>query len=131
VSDAWKLTIKSPVGDQFSNLVLDSKGKELVGNVLNEEHGPQKVLEGKIENGDTMKWSCKLTKPVPMTLSYSLQMDEEKKLGGTVKGKLMGKVVMDAAVTGILLEGTEADAAKKESAEAPEPKKGFFGKLFG
>ena len=131
VSDVWKLTIKSPVGDQFSNLVLNSQGKDLIGNVLNQEHGPQKVLEGKIENGDTMKWSCKLSKPVPMTLTYSLQMDEEKKLGGTVKGKLMGKVVMDSAVTGILLSGAEAEAAKKESAEAPEPKKGLFGKIFG
>lgn len=131
VSEAWKITIKSPVGDQFSNLVLDSQGKSLVGNVLNEEHGPQKVLDGKIENGDTMKWSCKLTKPVPMTLNYSLQMDDEKRLGGTVKGKLMGKVVMDAAVTGILLEGAEAEQAKQQSASAPEPKKGFFARLFG
>ncbi len=131
IDDVWKLTIKSPVGDQFSNLVLNSQGSNLVGNVLNEEHGPQKVLDGKIENGDTMTWSCKLSKPVPMTLSYTMQMDGEKKLGGTVKGKLMGKVVMDAAVTGILLQGAEADAAKKLSSEAPEPKKGFFSKLFG
>ena len=131
IDDVWKLTIKSPVGDQFSNLVLNSQGSSLVGNVLNEEHGPQQVIDGKIENGDTMTWSCKLTKPVPMTLNYTMQMDGDKKLGGNVKGKLMGKVVMDAAVTGILLQGAEADEAKKLSAEAPEPKKGLFSRLFG
>ena len=36
-----------------------------------------------------------------------------------------------AAVTGILLEGAEAEQAKQESASAPEPKKGFFARLFG
>ena len=48
-----------------------------------------------------------------------------------VEKHFVSKVVMDAAVTGILLEGAEADQAKQESAEAPEPKKGFFGRLFG
>lgn len=133
VNDAWKLTIKSPVGDQFSNVVLNSQGSTLVGNVLNAEHGAQTVLDGKIENGDTMSWSCKISKPVPMTLQYSLKMDENKQLGGNVKGKLMGKVVMDAAVTGILLGGAEAEKAKQESAAAPAPsqKKGLLARLFG
>ncbi|MCG8535683.1 MAG: SDR family NAD(P)-dependent oxidoreductase [Pseudomonadales bacterium] len=131
IDDVWKITIKSPVGDQFSNLVLNSQGNNLIGNVLNEEHGAQKVIDGKIENGDTMTWTCKLSKPVPMTLNYSIQMDGEKKLGGNVKGKMMGKVVMDAAVTGILLQGAEAEEAKKQSAEAPEPKKGLLSRLFG
>jgi len=104
-----------------------------VGNVLNAEHGAQTVLEGRIENGDTMNWSSKISKPVHMTLQYSLKMDEYKQLGGNVKGKLTGKVVMDAAVTGILLQGAEAEKAKRESAAAPasSQKKGLLARFFG
>lgn len=127
VDDVWKLTIKSPVGDQFSHLVLSSKGSDLNGHVLNEEHGAQDVMKGKIENGDTLTWNCKITKPVPLTLAYSLQMDADKRLGGSVKGKLMGKVVMDSVVTGELVTGAEADKYKQQSQSAPAPKKGLFG----
>ena len=37
VDNVWDLTIKSPVGDQFSTLVLKSNGSRW--DVLNKEHG--------------------------------------------------------------------------------------------
>ncbi|HCB39716.1 MAG TPA: hypothetical protein DEP79_08495, partial [Gammaproteobacteria bacterium] len=80
VDNVWDITIKSPVGDQFSRLVLASSGAALNGHVLNEEHGNQMVLDGKIENGDSLVWKCKLTKPVPMTLTYRGQVDKDQKL---------------------------------------------------
>ncbi len=115
VDNVWDLTVKSPVGDQFSTLVLSSTGKQLQGHVLNKEHGAQKVLSGAIINGDTMTWKCKLTKPVPMTLTYTAQVDKDQVLQGKVVGTLMGKSVMDCAVIGKPVQGEKAEQAKAES----------------
>ena len=132
VDNVWDLTVKSPVGDQFSTLVLKSEGNQLKGHVLNEEHGNQLVQAGKIEGGDTLTWKCKLTKPVPMTLTYTAQVDKEQTLQGKVVGTLMGKSVMDCAVIGKAVMGDKADEAKATSATQAEQdgqKKGFFSKL--
>ncbi len=133
VDDVWKLTIKSPVGDQFSHLVIQSQGEKLLGNVLNEEHGAQEVMDGKIESGNTLTWTSKITKPVPMTMKYALQMDNNRQLAGHVKATMLGKEVMNSQVTGALIEGPEADAFKQQSAaiSAQPRKKGLINKLFG
>lgn len=131
VDNVWKICVKSPVGDQFSNLVMKSEGGSLVGNIINDEHGIQGMMNGKIQGGDTMLWTTKITKPVPLTLKYEMQMDENQKLGGTLKGTLMGKEVMNAPVIGEVLEGPEAEEARKQSDAAPAPKPGFFARLFG
>jgi len=134
VDNVWDITVKSPVGDQFSRLVLKTSGGAIKGHVLNDEHGAQQVLSGVVTNGDTMTWKCKLSKPVPMTLSYSAQVDKNQNLQGSVVGTIMGKSVMDCAVVGKSVQGDKADSAKAESAKAAETdgqKKGFFAKIFG
>lgn len=131
VDNVWNLTVKSPVGDQFSTLVVKSNGNTLEGNVLNDEHGAQKVLEGKIEEGDTLTWSSKLTKPVPMTLTYAMKMDERQHIVGTVKGTMLGKEVMNSGVTGVPADASAAQAAREKSDAVPEPKKGLLNKIFG
>ena len=134
VDNVWDITIKSPVGDQFSRLVLASSGAALNGHVLNEEHGNQMVLDGKIENGDSLVWKCKLTKPVPMTLTYRGQVDKDQKLQGKVVGTLMGKTVMDCAFLGTPVFGEQADLAKQESADQraldAQKKPGLLQRLF-
>lgn len=134
VDNVWDITIKSPVGDQFSRLVLASSGASLNGHVLNEEHGNQMVLDGKIENGDSLVWKCKLTKPVPMTLTYRGQVDKDQKLQGKVVGTLMGKTVMDCAFLGTPVFGEQADLAKQESAAQraldAQKKPGLLQRLF-
>lgn len=134
VDNVWDLTIKSPVGDQFSRLVLRSSNSTLSGHVLNEEHGNQKVLDGKIVDGDYITWKCKLTKPVPMTLTYTGKIDKEQKLGGKVVGTLMGKTVMDCTFSGIPCFGDTADQAKQDSADQTaldtEKRPGILSRLF-
>lgn len=134
VDNVWDITVKSPVGDQFSTLVLKSEGNGLVGHVINKEHGSQTVLSGVVENGDTMSWKCKLTKPVPMTLTYTMQADKNQNLQGKVVGTLMGKSVMDCGVTGSAVQGEKADEARAESARQAElesqKKPGILSKLF-
>lgn len=134
VDNVWDITIKSPVGDQFSRLVLASSGGIVKGHVLNEEHGNQIILDGKINNGDTLAWKCKLTKPVPMTLTYSGQVDKEQNLQGKVVGTLMGKTVMDCAFMGKPVFGDKAEQAKTESAHQAEldaqKKPGLLKRLF-
>ncbi|MDX1696242.1 MAG: hypothetical protein R3208_20930, partial [Ketobacteraceae bacterium] len=84
--------------------------------------------------GDIMVWKCKLTKPVPMTLTYSMQADKDQKIQGKVIGTLMGKTVMDCAVIGKPVQGDKAESAKAESARQAEldarKKPGIFSKLF-
>ena len=134
VDNVWDITVKSPVGDQFSTLVLKSDGGALVGHVINKEHGSQLVQSGQVENGDTMTWKCKLTKPVPMTLTYTMQADKNQNLQGKVVGTLMGKSVMDCGVTGKAVQGEKADEAPAESAKQMElesqKKPGILSKLF-
>lgn len=134
VDNVWDITVKSPVGDQFSTLVLKSDGGALVGHVINKEHGSQLVQSGQVENGDTMTWKCKLTKPVPMTLTYTMQADKNQNLQGKVVGTLMGKSVMDCGVTGKAVQGEKADEARAESAKQMElesqKKPGILSKLF-
>lgn len=134
VDNVWNITIKSPVGDQFSRLVLKSVSGAVNGHVLNEEHGNQTVLDGKIDNRDTLVWKCKLTKPVPMTLTYKGQVDKDQKLQGKVVGTLMGKTVMDCAFSGAPVFGDLAEQAKQESATQAEQdgqkKPGLLKRLF-
>ena len=134
VDNVWDITIKSPVGDQFSRLVLKSSGGVIRGHVLNEEHDNQIVLDGKIENGDALAWKCKLTKPVPMTLTYTGQVDKDQKLQGKVVGTLMGKTVMDCAFMGSPVFGEKSDQAKQQSAQQAEldaqKKPGLLKRLF-
>ena len=134
VDNVWDLTIKSPVGDQFSTLVLKSSGSTLNGHVLNKEHGNQLVIEGKVEGGKTLTWKCKLTKPVPMTLTYTAEVDKDQRIGGKVVGTLMGKTVMDAKFSGTAVQGDKAEAAKAESAQQAQldsqKKPGLFKRLF-
>ncbi|MEE2732874.1 MAG: SDR family NAD(P)-dependent oxidoreductase [Pseudomonadota bacterium] len=134
VDNVWDITIKSPVGDQFSQLVLNSSGSNVRGHVLNEEHGNQTVLDGKIENGDALVWKCKLTKPVPMTLTYHGQVDKDQNLQGKVVGTLMGKTVMDCAFLGKPVFGDPAETAKQASRQQAEldsqKKPGLLKRLF-
>ncbi len=134
VDNVWDLTIKSPVGDQFSTLVLKSAGAAVKGHVLNKEHGNQQVLEGRVEDGKKLIWKCKLTKPVPMTLTYTAQVDKEQKIGGNVVGTLMGKTVMDAKFSGTPVFGDKAEQHKAASGQQTQldgqKKPGFLSRLF-
>ena len=49
---------------------------------------------------------------MPMTLSYSAQVDKNQNLQGSVVGTIMGKSVMDCAVVGKSVQGDKADSAK-------------------
>lgn len=134
VDNVWDLTIKSPVGDQFSTLVLKSSAATVKGHVLNKEHGNQQVLEGRVEKGDTLVWKCKLTKPVPLTLTYTAQVDKDQKIQGKVVGTLMGKTVMDSLFSGTAVFGDKAEQHKAESARQTQldaqKKPGFLSRLF-
>lgn len=134
VDNVWEITVKSPVGDQLSTLVLKSSGNTLSGHVLNKEHGNLAVLDGRVEKGDTLVWKCKLTKPVPMTLTYTGQVDKDQLIGGKVVGTLMGKKVMDAKFHGKPLFGDAAEQAKAESARQSQldgqKKPGLLSRLF-
>jgi len=134
VDNVWEITIKSPVGDQHSTLVLKSSGSAVKGHVINKEHGNQQVLEGRVENGDTLTWKCKLTKPVPLTLTYTAQVDKDQRIGGKVVGTLMGKTVMDSKFSGTPVFGAKADQAKQESAQQAsldaQKKPGILQRLF-
>ena len=57
-------------------------------------------FQQKVINGKTITWKCKLTKPVPLTLTYTAEVDKDQRIGGKLVGTLMGKTVMDSKFSG-------------------------------
>jgi len=106
IDNVWDITIKSMVGDQKSVLTLKSTGKALIGNTHNEQYGTQEVLKGDFD-GKTLVWKTKISKPVPMTLTYTAKIDANENLKGSVKLGMFGESNFVAVPAG--------DAARKDA----------------
>ncbi len=78
----WNLTIKTPMGEQKAQLELVQDGASLSGK-MSGAMGAVPIENGKIE-GETFKWSAKVTSPMPITLEFSGKR-EGADLNGSVK----------------------------------------------
>ncbi len=129
IDDVWDITIKSMVGDQKSVLTLKSVGKSLIGNTHNQEYGTQEVIKGDF-NGKTLVWKTKISKPVPMTLTYTATIDANNNLKGAVKLGMFGESNIIATPAD---EKTRADALQRfqqQSTKVNVEKQSFLQKLF-
>jgi len=69
LTGSWNLTMKSPIGEQKSTLQLVEAGAALTGTMgSGADSGP--IEDGVIE-GQSVRWAVKITKPMPLTLSFS------------------------------------------------------------
>ncbi|MBI1364793.1 MAG: hypothetical protein GC153_02385 [Alphaproteobacteria bacterium] len=68
VDGKWNVTIKTPMGEQKAVLTLKQEGDALSGE-MSGAMGAVPVENGRVE-GDRLKWSTKVTSPMPITLEF-------------------------------------------------------------
>ncbi len=85
VNGKWNLKIKTPMGEQSGVLELKAEGATLTGS-MSGNMGAVAIENGSVA-GDAVKWSAKVTSPMPITLEFD----------GTVAGDaLTGNVKLGA-----------------------------------
>lgn len=73
IDGKWNITVSTPMGAQESTLDLKSDGGKLTGS--SEANGEQvDIYEGTVD-GDSATWKIDITKPLPMTLTFSAEVD--------------------------------------------------------
>jgi len=85
--ETWTITVTSPMGQTTAALSLDKQGPDLRGE-MSGKGGVGPLEDGRIE-GNQLSWTCRIQKPVPMTLKFKgiLRGDD---LSGTVKFGMFG-----------------------------------------
>lgn len=83
INGKWNMVIKTPMGDQKPVLTMRQEGDVLVGH-FDGEHGPMELVDGTVE-GQKLKWTGKMKKPVPLSLVFEAEMDENGNLSGKCK----------------------------------------------
>jgi carbon-monoxide dehydrogenase large subunit len=95
IDGTWRMVLGTPVGPQEFTARLVTDGEVLTG-TLNSPMGSENIT-GTV-NGNKLNWKLKVTKPMPLTLHYDVQIDGNR-LTGKVKmgffgtGKLTGERV--------------------------------------
>jgi hypothetical protein len=69
VDGNWTITLKTPMGDQKSDLSFKVDGGVLTG-TQSAQGQTQPIANGKVD-GDTVMWSNSITTPMPMTLDFT------------------------------------------------------------
>lgn len=81
VDGKWMLKIKTPMGEQSGALELKSAGAALTGTMTG-NMGAVAIENGSVD-GDAVKWSAKVTSPMPITLDF-----DGKVAGDTLNGNV-------------------------------------------
>jgi len=78
----WTITITSPMGKTSARLQFEQSGSDLIGEMTGK--GGSGPMESGRTRGDNLSWTCKIQKPMPMTLKFDgvRQGDE---ISGSVK----------------------------------------------
>lgn len=81
LTGTWNLTMKSPIGEQKAVLELDDTGGTLAGSMGS--GADTTPLQDTVIEGAAVRFAAKITKPMPITLSFSGTLD-----GGTIAGEV-------------------------------------------
>ncbi|HXI87365.1 MAG TPA: hypothetical protein VNH64_07900 [Parvularculaceae bacterium] len=82
VNGNWNITIKTPMGEQKAALALKQEGDSLTGQ-MSGQAGTTPIENGRVEGG-RLKWSTKVTSPMPITLEFDGAIDGAN-IAGNVK----------------------------------------------
>jgi len=107
---SWKITVSTPMGPQEMQLRIDSQHDGFVGRI--ESPMGKFDVTGTV-TGNTLCWDMKATKPMPITVTFNVQIDGDT-LSGTAKLGIFGK----STVTGVRL--TTDLNMDRGSADTPE-----------
>jgi hypothetical protein len=82
VEGKWNLKIKTPMGEQGGMLELKTEGGKLTGS-MSGNMGSVGIEIGSVD-GNVVKWSAKVTSPMPIQLDFDGKVDGDA-LNGNVK----------------------------------------------
>lgn len=94
IDGTWNITIKSPAGPQSATLTVRCVVNTFAGEFIGDE-GKVDIADGKID-GDTITWSMKIVKPLPMALTSKLTLEGDA-LNGAVTAGAFGNFPMSGA----------------------------------
>ena len=86
--------METPMGTHTVSLQLTSAGTTLTGRLSGADGGTTEIFDGHVD-GDKASWKADITKPMPLTLEFSVTVDDAA-MSGHVKLGMFG----DAALTG-------------------------------
>jgi hypothetical protein len=95
VDGAWNITMKTPIGEQKSTLVLTEAGGVLSG-TLAQASGPATPITDGIADGGTLSWKAAITQPMPLTLEFSATV-----VGDTISGNAKLGMFGNAPFSGV------------------------------
>jgi hypothetical protein len=87
VDGKWECVVDSPMGPQQFVLTVHSSGERFTGDASGAVGG-REIEDGLVE-GDTLRWTMKVSKPIPITLSCRATVSGDR-LEGAVKAGFMG-----------------------------------------
>jgi hypothetical protein len=93
VTESWKMSLKTPIGPQDMVLNCTRDGDGFTGRIES-EMGSDDVTDGKID-GETLRWTMDVTKPVKLTISFEVQQE-----GDTLTGNAKLGMFGNAPITG-------------------------------
>lgn len=82
VDGKWNLKIKTPMGEQGGMLDLKTDGASLTGQ-MSGNMGSVGIENGSVA-GDAVKWSAKVTSPMPIQLDFDGKVEGDA-ISGSVK----------------------------------------------
>ena len=87
VDGKWDCSVESPMGDQEFVLTVSSDGDRFTGSAVG-NIGSKDIPDGTVE-GDTLRWTMQISKPMPLTLSCTAVISGDS-LAGKVKAGIFG-----------------------------------------
>lgn len=88
----WKIVLSTPMGPQEMQLSIAAQGESFTGKVTS-DMGDEDIA-GAVD-GNRLTWDLKVTRPMPITLSFDIVADGDA-MAGNAKLGMFG----NAAVTG-------------------------------
>jgi hypothetical protein len=88
IAGNWKITVKTPMGDQQSTLALVVDGNAIRGTQTSAFGTTE--LTGGVVNGNSATWNTKMTSPFEMDLEFSASFDGDN-ISGKVKAGMFGE----------------------------------------
>ena len=79
---SWTLNVTTPMGPQTGTVELSCAGATLSGSTTNNGEAVD-IYDGSVD-GDAGSWKADVTKPFPMTLTFSVTVDGDS-LSGTAQ----------------------------------------------
>ncbi|WP_428332271.1 hypothetical protein [Novosphingobium sp.] len=89
----WKITLSTPMGPQEMTATFDADSAAMTGTI--ESSLGSEAISG-TASGDTLAWTMKVTKPMPLDLSFDVNVEGDA-MTGTCKLGMFG----NAGVVGV------------------------------